>query len=78
MCQSDNGSINETHALRQWSNNYIRALDSTKDPRSALQLQNMLVTSGLQSVESRIIPVPLCAWSSSKWFPSKVRMFDGS
>ena len=78
MCQSDNGSIGDTNALRRWSDNYIRALDSTKDPRSALQLQNMLVTAGLQSVETRMIPVPLCAWSSSKSCPSKVQMMGRS
>ncbi|MCJ1244978.1 hypothetical protein MMC30_002179 [Trapelia coarctata] len=53
MCQSDNGSIDDTSALRQWSTNYIRALDATKDPRSALQLQNMFSAAGLVDVETR-------------------------
>ena len=66
MCQSDNGSITESSALRQWSNNYIQALSDTKDPRSALQLQTMLSAAGLVDVEVRMIPLPLCGWSNSK------------
>lgn len=68
MCQSDNGSIDDTSALREWSNNYIRALDVTKDPRSALQLQNMFTSAGLLDVETRMIPLPLCGWPSGKTF----------
>lgn len=68
MCQSDNGSIDDTSALREWSNNYIRALDVTKDPRSALQLQNMCTAAGLLDVETRMVPLPLCGWPSSKSF----------
>ena len=74
MCQSDNGSIDDTSALRQWSSNYIRALDATKDPRSALQLQGIFTAAGLVDVETRMIPLPLCGWSNSKirsaWFRS--------
>jgi len=65
MCQSDNGSINDTNALRQWSTKYIRALEATKDPRSALQLQNLFSTAGLVNVETRMIPMPLCRWSTN-------------
>ena len=64
MCQSDNGSINDTHALRQWSNNYIRALDGIKDLRAPLHFQTMFTAAGLTSVESRMIPLPLCGWSN--------------
>ena len=66
MCQSDNGSIDDTSALRQWSINYIRALDATKDPRSALQLQSMFTAAGFVDVETRMIPLPLCGWSNSE------------
>ena len=70
MCQSDNGSITDTSAMRQWSNNYIRALDGRKDPRVALQMQNMLVTAGFTDIEGRMIPLPLCGWSNSRHSPS--------
>ncbi|MCJ1255466.1 hypothetical protein MMC24_003282 [Lignoscripta atroalba] len=62
MCQSDNGSITDTNALRQWSNKYLRALDGIKDLRAPLQLQNIFTSAGLVNVESRMIPLPLCGW----------------
>ena len=64
MCQSDNGSITEAHAIRQWSNAYIRSLNEVKDPRAPLQLQSMLTAAGFVDIESRMIPLPLCGWSS--------------
>jgi len=70
MCQSDNGSITDTSAMRQWSNNYIRALDVRKDPRVALQMQNLLTAAGFTNVEGRMIPLPLCGWSNGKNFSS--------
>lgn len=62
MCQSDNGSITESSALRQWSLAYMRALDRMKDPRAPMQLQSMFSTAGMLNVESRMIPVPLSPW----------------
>lgn len=64
MCQSDNGSITESHAIRQWSNNYIRSIDGIKDPRIPLQLHNLCTAAGFVNVESKMIPLPLCAWST--------------
>ena len=64
MCQSDNGSITESHALRQWSNKYIRSMDGTKDPRAPLQIQNMLTAAGFVNIECTMIPLPLCGWST--------------
>ena len=64
MCQSDNGSITESHAIRQWSNNYIRSIDGIKDPRIPLQLHNLCTAAGFVDIESRMIPLPLCAWSN--------------
>ena len=64
MCQSDNGSITESHAIRQWSNSYIRSLNEVKDPRAPLQLQGMLTSAGFIDIESQMIPLPLCGWSS--------------
>ncbi|KAL8746142.1 MAG: hypothetical protein Q9190_001805 [Brigantiaea leucoxantha] len=64
MCQSDNGSITEAHALRQWSNNYIRSIDGIKNPRAPMQLQAMLHTAGFVSLETTTIQWPLCGWSN--------------
>ena len=66
MCQSDNGSITEEHALRKWSINYMRALEELKDPRAPMQLQTLLKEAGMTCVESRMIPIPLCPWSSGE------------
>ena len=66
MCQSDNGSITDESALRRWSNMYIQAHDDLKDLRAPLRLQNMFHTAGLTNVESRMIPLPLCGWSTGK------------
>lgn len=66
MCQSDNGSFDDQSALRQWSVNYMRSLDTLKDPRAPMQLQNMFAAAGMRNAECRMIPVPLCGWSNSK------------
>ena len=68
MSQSDNGSITESHALRKWSVNYMQALEDLKDPRAPMQLQTMLTDVGMINVESRMIQIPLCPWSSGKFF----------
>ena len=67
MCQSDNGSINDQSALRQWSVNYMRSLETLKDPRAPMQLQNMLTAAGMRNAECRMIPVPLCGWPNSEY-----------
>lgn len=64
MCQSDNGSITGSHPLRRWSDNYIRSLDGIKDPRAPLRLQGLFSAAGLVDIEHRMIPLPLCGWSS--------------
>lgn len=66
MCQSDNGSITEEHALRKWSVNYMQALETSKDPRAPMQIQTWLKDAGMTNVESRMIPIPLCAWSNGE------------
>ena len=47
----------------------MRSLEAIKDPRSPMQLQTIMRDAGLVNVESRMIPVPLSAWSSSKFSP---------
>ena len=66
MCQSDNGSITDTNALRRWSLNYMRALDSTKDPRIPMQLRTVFSEAGMVNVESRMIPVHFSGWSNGE------------
>ena len=66
MCQSDNGSISDENALRQWSEHYLRAIEEKKDPRAPLQLQSMINAAGLVDVESRMMPMPLCGWANGE------------
>ncbi|KZF25363.1 S-adenosyl-L-methionine-dependent methyltransferase [Xylona heveae TC161] len=63
QCQSDNGSLTEHHALRQWSTKYLAAHETTKDLRVPLRLNALMHHAGLVEVESRMIPWPLCGWS---------------
>ena len=44
----------------------MRALETTKDPRGAMQLQTLCLQAGLQNVESRMMVVPLSPWQHSK------------
>ncbi|KAL8900978.1 MAG: hypothetical protein Q9192_000801 [Flavoplaca navasiana] len=62
MCQSDNGSITDSHALRRWSHTYSRSIDEVKDPRAPLRLGAMLAGAGFTDIETKMIPLPLCAW----------------
>ena len=64
MCQSDNGSITDSHPLRRWSSNYIRSLEGIKDPRAPQQLHTLVSTAGFVEIEHRMIPMPLCGWSN--------------
>ena len=66
MCQSDNGSITDTHALRQWSNSYMRSIEGVKDPRAPLRLSAIFAAVGLVEIDSKMIPIPLCEWSNGK------------
>lgn len=64
MCQSDNGSITDNHALRQWSNKYMRSIEEVKDPRAALQLQALLTSAGFTEIQTNMVPLPTCAWGT--------------
>ncbi|KKK13755.1 hypothetical protein ARAM_001665, partial [Aspergillus rambellii] len=63
--QSDNGSIGEQHALRQWSTRLMGSLEEVKDPRVGTRLKALLVAEGFTEVEAKMIPLPLSAWSNS-------------
>ncbi|KAL4916958.1 S-adenosyl-L-methionine-dependent methyltransferase [Aspergillus aurantiobrunneus] len=60
--QSDNGSINERHALRQWSSQLMRSMEEIKDLRVGTRLKTLLMASGFTEVDSKMIPLPLSAW----------------
>ncbi|PYH74613.1 class I SAM-dependent methyltransferase [Aspergillus vadensis CBS 113365] len=62
--QSDNGSLTEKHALRQWSTKLMSSVEDVKDLRVGTRLRDLLLAAGLKEVESTMIPVPLCEWSS--------------
>lgn len=64
--QSDNGSITDEHALRRWSTQYMRALEDKKDLRVGSRLRNMLTSAGLTEVDTKMIPLPLSAWSNDR------------
>ena len=66
MSQSDSGLITETHALRRWSNLYMRAMEGLKDPRMPLRMETMLKAEGLEEVEVKMIPLPLCGWPTGE------------
>lgn len=62
--QSDNGSLTEGNALRQWSREYMGALDDVKDLRVGTRLQDMLAAAGFVEVDVKMIPLPLSGWSN--------------
>lgn len=64
--QSDNGSITDAHALRRWSTQYMRALEDRKDLRIGSRLRNLFTGSGLVEVDTKMIPLPLSAWSTGE------------
>lgn len=66
--QSDNGSITDQHALRRWSTQYMRALEDRKDLRIGSRLRNFFIEEGLVEVDTKMIPLPLSAWSNGKFW----------
>lgn len=64
--QSDNGSITDDHALRRWSKQYLRSLEDKKELRIGSTLRNLVASAGLEEVDTKMIPLPLSAWSPGK------------
>ena len=64
QCQSDNGSITDSHALRRWSNKYLESLEAIKNMRAPMQLQSLFTAAGLVEIEFKMIPLPTCGWSN--------------
>jgi hypothetical protein len=54
------------HALRQWSIRYLESMAGLKDLRVPLRLQNLMREAGFVDVESRMIQLPTCAWSTGQ------------
>ncbi|KAL3470654.1 S-adenosyl-L-methionine-dependent methyltransferase [Aspergillus californicus] len=63
--QSDNGSINEGHALRQWSLELMRSMEEIKDLRVGTRLKTLMVAAGFTEVDIKMIPLPLSPWSDN-------------
>ncbi|KND93026.1 hypothetical protein TOPH_02174 [Tolypocladium ophioglossoides CBS 100239] len=52
------------HALSRWSSQYLDAMQPYKNPRAALQLPDWMRSAGFTEVESRLLTLPMCAWSN--------------
>ncbi|KAI9054724.1 hypothetical protein LZ554_001875 [Drepanopeziza brunnea f. sp. 'monogermtubi'] len=61
--QSDNGTLTDNHALRQWSARYLESMVGLKDPRVALRLPDMMREAGFVDIEHRMVRLPTCGWS---------------
>ncbi|KAF8460392.1 S-adenosyl-L-methionine-dependent methyltransferase [Kalaharituber pfeilii] len=61
--QSDNGTLTDGHALRRWSEMYLRAHDEARDLRAPLRFKALFEQAGFVDVEIRMIPVHLSSWS---------------
>lgn len=61
--QSDNGSLREGNALRQWSREYMDSLDDLKDLRVGTRLRDLLIAAGFVDVDVKMVPLPLSPWS---------------
>ncbi|KAI0009727.1 S-adenosyl-L-methionine-dependent methyltransferase [Xylariaceae sp. FL0662B] len=64
--QSDNGSLTDGHALRQWSQAYLRAMEQHKNPRAPRRLAAWMRSAGFTEVNERMIPLPMCGWSDNQ------------
>ncbi|KAJ5319980.1 hypothetical protein N7508_000263 [Penicillium antarcticum] len=64
--QSDNGSLNDDHALRRWSTHYMRALDDRKDLRIGSKLRMLMTEAGFEEVDTKMIPLPLSSWGDAR------------
>jgi len=64
--QSDNGSLTDNHALRRWSDLYLRANEQSRDLRAPLRFRTLFDQAGFVDVETRMIPVHLNGWSRSR------------
>ncbi|OTA58477.1 S-adenosyl-L-methionine-dependent methyltransferase [Hypoxylon sp. EC38] len=64
--QSDNGTLTDGHALRQWSDKYRQAMSQFKNPEAPRRLGHWMRHAGFTDVEERMIPLPMCGWSDNQ------------
>lgn len=64
--QSDNGSLTDQHALRQWSHLYVRSLEDIKDLRIGRSLKPLLEAAGFTEVDASLQFLPASGWSRGK------------
>ncbi|RDL38861.1 Uncharacterized protein BP5553_03201 [Venustampulla echinocandica] len=64
--QSDNGSLTDAHALRQWSSRYLESHEGLKDLRVPLRLPTLMREAGFVNVEHRMLQLHTCAWSTDQ------------
>lgn len=64
--QSDNGSLTPDHALSRWSARYLESMEGLKDLRVPLRLSNMMQAAGFVDIESRMIQLHTCGWSTEE------------
>ncbi|KAI1403381.1 hypothetical protein F4819DRAFT_484651 [Hypoxylon fuscum] len=64
--QSDNGTLTDGHALRQWSEKYRQAMSRFKNPEAPRRLGHWMRNAGFTDVEERMIPLPMCGWSDNQ------------
>ncbi|KAI2635243.1 S-adenosyl-L-methionine-dependent methyltransferase [Xylaria nigripes] len=64
--QSDNGALDDSSALRQWSQTYLYAMEQCKDPRAPRQLGAWLREAGFTDVDERMMQLPMCAWPNNQ------------
>ncbi|TDZ26861.1 Secondary metabolism regulator laeA [Colletotrichum orbiculare MAFF 240422] len=62
--QSDNGTLTQNHALRRWSRRYLDSMQPYKEPRAPMLMQGWMQGAGFDSVETQMIPLPMCGWSN--------------
>ena len=71
MCQSDNGSMTDSHPLRRWSLKYLESIGGIKDPRAPTKLPQLVAEAGFVEIEHRMIQMPLCGWPDGEYAHSQ-------
>lgn len=52
------------HALSKWSSRYLNTLSPRKNPRAALSMAGWMENAGFVDIESKLITLPMSAWST--------------
>ncbi|KAH8736012.1 S-adenosyl-L-methionine-dependent methyltransferase [Ilyonectria robusta] len=62
--QSDNGTLTRGEHIGRLGFKYLQSAQPYKDPRAPLQLANWMRSAGFTEIESRLLTLPMCAWSN--------------